>query len=198
MNENVSLLRFVRDNLPILMFVFLALIVAGAWVIFESARNLLRRDELDRLRRRVDELERDQSLRRNPAPALHITRDPMVLPTRWVAPGNAATTSDGGCLLLVDEIPAAALAAVVTVRIDGVAARLRQPLAPGQLIELHGRLGTYTVQAGAIAPQRVQLSAWLRSRHQETTPAAPHQEPDPPDPHRAHPHQAPQPPSKSA
>ncbi len=172
MNDNAFLLRFVRDNLPVLMFLFLAAILAGAWVLFESARNLIRRDEVDRLRRRVDELEREQARRLHPAPPMHVTRDPVVLPTRWVPKGGAATTADGGCLLLVDDIRIDGSHAVVTVRIDGLPARQKQAIAAGQTIELGGRLGTYTVQLGGVLPQQVQLSAWLRSRHQESSSAS--------------------------
>jgi hypothetical protein len=53
------------------------------------------------------------------------------------------------------------------VRIDGLPARQKESIATGQTIELGGRLGTYTVQLGGVLPRQVQLSVWLRSRHQE-------------------------------
>ena len=167
MRDGQFFLRFVRDNLPILLFFMMAMAIVGGWVIFESARNLLRGDEVDKLRRRVGELEREQAKHFHPGVAVHVSSDPVALSPRWVSKGGAATTMDGGCLLVVDEAMAAASQAVLTVRVDGVAVSRREVWKEGQTREFAGKLGTYTVQVGPVAGLQVQLSAWLRNRHQD-------------------------------
>lgn len=163
--DNQVLIRFIRENLPILMFVFLLMVLAGGWVIFESARSLLKRDDVEKLRRRVEELEREQALMIHTAPQRKATSDPMVLSTRWVQKGRAATSSDGGCLVLVDEVLPLQSRVLLTVRIDGVPVRHRHELHAGDSIELDGKFGFYTVEVGAVSGQQAQVSGWLRSRH---------------------------------
>ncbi len=167
MRDGQFFLRFVRDNLPVLAFFFMAMVIVGGWVIFESARNLLRGDEVERLRRRVGELEREQAKYFHPGVAAHVTSDPVALSPRWVSKGGAATSTDGGCLLVVDDAMAPASQAVLTVRIDGVAVSRSEVWKEGQTREFGGKLGTYTVQVGPVAGVQVQLSAWLRNRHQD-------------------------------
>lgn len=163
--DNQFLIRLIRENLPILMFVFLLALLAGGWVVFESARSLLKRDEVEKLRRRVEELERSQALLTHPAPARKAIGDPMVLSTRWVQRGGAATSSDGGCLVLVDEVIPASSQVLLTVRIDGVPVRQHHPLNAGDTIELDGKFGFYTVEVGAVSGHQAQVSGWLRNRH---------------------------------
>ncbi|HVT92468.1 MAG TPA: hypothetical protein VHD76_06455 [Bryobacteraceae bacterium] len=163
--DNEVFIRFVRENLPILMFVFLLVVLAGGWVVFESARSLLRRDDVDKLRRRVEELEREQARLTNPTLARRVSTDPVVLTTRWVSKGRAATSSDGGCLVLVDEVIPARLSALLTVRVDGEPAHQRYPFQSGECVEVEGKFGFYTVEVGAISGDRVQVTGWLRSRH---------------------------------
>ncbi len=167
MRDGQFFLRFIRDNLPVLVFFFMAAVLVGGWVIFESARNLLRGDEVERLRRRVGELEREQAKHFHPGVAAHLTSDPVALSTRWVSKGGAATTTDGGCLLVVDDVVAPASQALLTVRIDGIAESRRQVWQEGQVREFSGKLGTYTVQLGPVAGIQAQVSAWLRNRHQD-------------------------------
>ena len=143
-------------------------VLVGGWVIFESARNLLRGDEVEKLRRRVGELEREQAKHFHPGVAAHVTSDPVALSPRWVSKGGAATTTDGGCLLVVDDVMAPASQALLTVRIDGVAASRREVWKDGQTREYTGKLGTYTVRLGPVAGVQAQLSAWLRNRHRDS------------------------------
>lgn len=163
--DNQFLIRFIRENLPILMFVFLLALLAGGWVVFESARSLLKRDEVDKLRRRVEELERSQALLVQPAPPRKTIGGPMVLSTRWVGRGGAATSSDGGCLVLVEEVIPASSQVLLTVRIDGVPVRERQAVSAGESLELDGKFGFYTVEVGAVSGHQAQVSGWLRNRH---------------------------------
>jgi len=163
--DNQFLIRFIRENLPILMFVFLLAILAGGWVVFESARSLLKRDDVEKLRRRVEELEREQARSTFPAQARRATTDPMVLSTRWVAKGHAATSSDGGCLVLLDQVMPEHARVLLTIRIDGLPVRLRHAVQAGESMELEGKFGFYTVEVGAVSGQQAQLSGWLRSHH---------------------------------
>ncbi len=171
MRDGEFFLRFIRDNLPVLVFFFMAAVLVGGWVIFESARNLLRGDEGERLRRRGGELEREHAKHFHPGVVAHVTSDPVALSPRWVAKGGAATTTDGGCLLVVDDVIAKAAQALLTVRIDGVAASRREAWEEGQTREYSGKLGTYTVQLGPLAGAQAQLSVWLRNRHRDSADA---------------------------
>lgn len=164
--EGQFLIRFIREYLPILIFLFGVAIVAGGWVVFESARSLLKRDEVEKLRRRVDELEREQIQFRAPVPPPRKSpKEPMVLATRWVRKGGAATSSDGGCLVLVDDLFPNDSRALITVRIDGAPVRQRYEMEAGESLELEGKSGFYTVELGAISTNEAQISGWLRSHH---------------------------------
>jgi hypothetical protein len=165
--ESQFLIRFIRDNLPFLLFIFFLAVLLGGWVVFESARSLLKRDDVDKLQRRVFELEREQARfsNQNRAPVRRNTSDPQVLSTRWVSRGGAATTSDGGCLVLVDDVIGEEGKALLTIRIDGMPLRQRHPINVGESVELPGKSGYYTVEIGSISGMQTQISAWLRSRH---------------------------------
>lgn len=69
---------------------------------------------------------------------------------------------------MVDDVVAQASQALLTVRIDGVAASRRQVWQEGQTREYSGKLGTYTVQLGPVTGAQAQLSAWLRNRHRDS------------------------------
>ncbi len=173
MADNAFFLRFVREYFGLILFGIFAATLIGAWIVFEAARTLMRRDDYEVLRRRVEELEREHAALLSPRPVLHATRDPLVLPPRWIVKGAAATTSDGGCLVLVDDVMPDAAHALITLRVDGLPVKRRHALNAGDVFELGGRLGTYTVQLVAVAGIRAQLAAWLRSRHQEHEDDAP-------------------------
>ena len=98
MPDWVTSLRFVRDNVTLLVFVVLLTIVGGAWIVFEAFRSHKNREEVDRLRRRLSQINQERSV-----PKLSFT-DPVVLSSRWIRSGAAATTTDGGCLLYVNKV----------------------------------------------------------------------------------------------
>src|SRR5579864_4867992 len=113
MREWEQLLRFVRDNITLLVFLAVVAIMGAAWIVFEAMRSHKRRDEVFALRRRVSELERERA-------AVHPSSgDPVVLSSRWIRSGAAATTSDGGCLLYIDKVLSAVRSAELTLRVDG-------------------------------------------------------------------------------
>ncbi len=172
MTDSGSLLHFFREYFGLILFAIFTATLVGAWIVFESVRVLRRREDYEILRRRVEQLEREQAALRSPAPTLHPTRDPMVLSPRWISKGHAATTADGGCLMLIDDVLPAASQALLTLRVDGMPVMLRHPAQMGEVLELVGRSGTYTVQLVSLSGIQAQLAAWLRSRHQNPTGSA--------------------------
>src|ERR1035438_10885516 len=106
-------LRFVRDNITLLVSLMLVAIMGAAWIVFEAMRSHRRRDEIFALRRKVRELETERA-------SVHPSfGDPVVLSSRWIRSGGTATTSDGGCLLYIDRVLPSVRSAELTVRVDG-------------------------------------------------------------------------------
>src|ERR1700730_546135 len=102
MPDPIVFLRFVRDNTTLLIIVVLVTVAGGAWIMFEAFRSHKNREEVDKLRRRLSELGQDRTS--TPRPSF---TDPVVLSSRWIRSGAAATTTDGGCLLYVNRVSAA-------------------------------------------------------------------------------------------
>jgi hypothetical protein len=167
MMDSSYLLHLFREYLGLILFGMFAAVLLAGWTLYESLRLLRRQEEYERLRRRVEHLEKAQASLQSPGPALHFTRDPMVLEPRWIPKGHSATTSDGGCLLLVDDVLPGASQALLTLRIDGLPVSRRSPYNPGDTLELTGHYGTYTIQLVALSGIQAQLAAWLRNRHQD-------------------------------
>jgi len=86
-------LRFVQNNITLLVFLLVLFVMAGAWVIFEALRSHRSREEVFRLKRQLGALQRERA---SVPPSFS---DPLVLSSRWIHSGAAATTTDGGCLL---------------------------------------------------------------------------------------------------
>src|SRR5260370_7628235 len=99
MRDWTDVLRFARDNITLIVFVVVVAVMAGAWIVFEALRSHKSRDELFKLRMKLREYERER------AGAGPKFADPVVLPTRWIRNGGAATTSDGGRLLYANSVP---------------------------------------------------------------------------------------------
>ncbi len=152
-------LRFVRDNITLLLFLAVVAILAAAWIVFEALRSHRRRDEVFALRRRVGELEREQ------ASAQPSFGDPVVLSSRWIRSGGAATTSDGGCLLFVDRVLPAVRSAELTVRVDGYAVLQHHSIRAGERLEASGKNGTYVLELYGVEGIQAQLAVALRNRH---------------------------------
>lgn len=160
------LLHLSRQYLGLILFAIFAAVLLGAWIIYETLRVLRRQEDYEFLRRRVEQLEQAQAALHSPAVALHATRDPMVLEPRWITKGHSATTSDGGCLMLIDDVLPGASQALLTLRVDGLPVMRRRLFNMGDIVELPGHYGTYTIQLIALSGIQAQLAAWLRNRHQ--------------------------------
>jgi hypothetical protein len=152
-------LRFVRDNITLLLFLAVVAIMAAAWIVFEAMRSHRRRDEVFALRRRVSELEREH------ASAQPSFGDPVVLSSRWIRSGGAATTSDGGCLLYVDRVLPAVRSAELTVRVDGYAVLQHHSIRTGERLEASGKNGTYVLELYGVEGIQAQLAVALRNHH---------------------------------
>jgi len=162
MPDLTTALRFVRDNISLLVFVVLLAVVGGAWIVFEAVRSHKNREEVERLRRRLSEVTQERTV---PRPTF---TDPVVLSSRWVRSGAAATTSDGGCLLYVNRVFAASSFADVTIRIDGYAVLENHSIGVGERLEASGKFGTYILELSAVDGVQANVVVALRNRHKET------------------------------
>ena len=169
MHDWQSLARTVRDYFPLILFGVVAVLLVAFWVIIEAFRSLSRHSELGQLRRKVDELEAERAYAyKAPSVTLDAMPQEVVLTPRWVRRGTAATTSDGGCLLIVDAVAPGRKMATVSVRLDGWPGE-RHEIRAGHPMEMTGNLGTYTLEVEAVSTQEARLGVTLRSRHSQET-----------------------------
>ncbi len=162
MPDLATALRFVRDNIALLVFVVLLTSIGGAWIVFEAFRSHKNREEVERLRRRLSELSQERG-----APKPSFT-DPVVMPSKWIRSGAAATTTDGGCLLYVNKVSAASSFADFTIRIDGYAVLENHSIGVGERLEASGKFGTYILELSAVDGLQANVVVALRNRHKET------------------------------
>ncbi len=155
-------LRTVHDNIAIIFFGLLLAVFGVAWLIIEAIRSHQSRDEIFKLRHRITELERERVTVRTASPEPLV---PVVMPDRWVPAGGAATTSDGGCLILVDRIGPAEQTAQLTVRVDGYAVKRSEPLRAGECFELPGKSGIYLITLFGTDQVQARIGVGLRSKH---------------------------------
>jgi len=161
MREWAPVLRFVHDNITLLVFLAVATMMATAWIIFEALRSHRRRDEVYSLRRKIADLERERTV------SAATSGDPVVLPHRWLRAGNAAATSDGGCLLYVNRVNPNARAAELTVRIDGRAVLQNRSLQMGESLKASGKNGTYVLELYGVDGVQAHLAVALRHHHRQ-------------------------------
>jgi hypothetical protein len=159
MPDPIVILRFVRDNTTLLIIVVLVTIAGGAWIMLEAFRSHKNREEVQKLRRRMGELGQDRT---TPHPTF---ADPVVLSSRWIRSGAAATTTDGGCLLYVNKVSAASSFADLTIRIDGYAVLENHSVGVGERLEANGKLGTYILEVSAVDGVLANVAVALRNRH---------------------------------
>lgn len=159
MREWEAILRFVRDNITLLVFLAVVLIMGAAWIVFEALRSHRSREEVFRLKQKIRTLERERAAV-NPD-----FTDPVVLSNRWVASGAAVTTTDGGCLLYIDHVAPEVSQAELTLRVDGEAILRNHPLHVGERLEAPGKNGTYTLKLFAVDRIQANIGIALRSRH---------------------------------
>jgi hypothetical protein len=161
MPDLTTSLRFVRDNITLLVFVVLLTVVGGAWIVFEAFRSHKNREEVERLRKRLSEVTQERTIHK---PSF---TDPVVLSSRWIRSGAAATTTDGGCLLYVNKVSAASSFADLTIRIDGYAVLENHSIGVGERLEASGKFGTYILELSAVDGVQVNVAVALRNRHKE-------------------------------
>jgi len=161
MREWEAVLRFVRDNITLIVFLTVVFIMGAAWIVFEALRSHRSREEVFRLQQKIRTLERERAAI-NPD-----FTDPMVLTNRWVASGGAATTADGGCLLYIDRVAPDIKSAELTLRVDGEAVVRNHALRVGERLETPGKNGTYTLKLFAVDGIQANLGISLRSRHKD-------------------------------
>ena len=82
-------LNYVHDHIIYILFAGGAVVLLLFWLTLEGLRNTVGKDEIFRLRQRLYQLERERSF-------ADLISGPVVMPTRWVQVGTAATTTDGG------------------------------------------------------------------------------------------------------
>jgi hypothetical protein len=159
MHSWYAILRFVHDNITLIFFGLVVAVFVVAWLIVEAFRSHRSRDEIFRLRQRISELERQRLARVSP--------EPVVLASRWIRAGTAATTSDGGLFVLVQNVSAAQRRATLSARVDGYQALSNHVVTVGDRAEVNGKLGTYLVEVYGAEGAQVHLGVSLRTRHLE-------------------------------
>lgn len=148
-----KILRVMAENLAFVVSLAAALVFSACWLVMEAMRGRRSRDEIYRLRRRIHELEQGR-----PAPS----RAPAaVLSPRSLRPGAAATTSDGGCLVLLERI-LPALTAEFTIRVDGYAVLQHHPVSNGAQIQVSGKCGDYIISVHALDRSQAQVGVVLQ------------------------------------
>src|SRR5947209_7786094 len=153
-----TVLRMIHDNIEIIFFVLLVAVFGIAWLVIEAFRSHQSRDEIFKLRHRLAELERERFAGKA------MSADPVVMRDRWIRIGSAATTSDGGCLILVEKVGPAQHRVVLTIRVDGVPVIRSTAVEVGEQLELPGKSGIYLVELYAAADSQAQLRVSLRSK----------------------------------
>jgi hypothetical protein len=151
---------WIHDNITLILFGVVVGMFFIAWLVFEAIRSHSSRDEIFRLRQRLYELERSKVGR-------SLSDGPPVLASRWINVGGAATTSDGGCLILVEAVSPLQNRAMMTVRVDGYPALKNEGILVGQRVEVEGKSGTYSVELHDTGKNQARMAVSLRSRHVE-------------------------------
>lgn len=155
----MHVLRLVHDNIALIFFVLVVALFVVAWLVVEAIRSHQSREEIFKLRRRVVQLEHEGLGARSASP------DPVVLPHRWIRIGSAATTNDGGCLILVERVSGTQRRALLTIRVDALPVLKSEPVQVGQRLELIGRSGIYLVELHGIDGIQANIGVSLRSKH---------------------------------
>lgn len=166
MTPGDHLIRFIQNNITGIVAFAVVFIMATAWIAFEAMRSHRSRQEVFRLRRKVSLLERERET------LVPDFSDPIVLSRRWIRVGAAATTTDGGCLVLIEKTSPDIRTAEVTIRIDGEVAHQKHGMHAGDRLETSGKYGTYIFRLYAADPVQANLAIALRSRPHDSEPPA--------------------------
>ena len=153
------LLFWVRDHIALIAIGLFFAILGVAWLVFAAMRSNRGNDEVLRLRQRLYQLERETGLNRAFDPG------PAVLPHRWISAGATATSSDGGCFLMMHASSPLQRKVVLTVRIDGLPTRTHHTFVVGQRTEFTGKSGVYTLEIQTAEKDGGRAVVFLRSLH---------------------------------
>ncbi len=156
------LIRFIQNNITLLVALAIVFIMASAWIVFEALRSQRSRKEVFHLRRKIGMLETERIT------LVPDFNDPVVLSRRWIRTGAAATTSDGGCLVFIEKVYPAIRSVEFTVRVDGDAVLQNHSVHVGDRLETAGKYGTYILRLYAAEAVQANLAIALRSRHKQT------------------------------
>lgn len=154
-----TMLFGVRDHIALIAIGLFFAILGVAWLVFAAMRSHRGNDEVLRLRQRLYQLERETG--RNRA----FDSGPAVLPQRWILAGATATSSDGGCFLMMHASSPLQRKVVLTVRIDGLPTRTHHTFVAGQRTEFTGKSGVYTLEIHSVEKDRASAAVFLRSLH---------------------------------
>ena len=165
MKDWIGFARAARDYFPFVLFGMVVVVLLAAWLLFEAWRRTANQTETHRLRRKGDRLEtaRAYSYRASPTAPQDAPHE-TVLSRRWIGRGAAATTSDGGCLLIVDAVIPGRRSASINVRLDGWPGA-RHDVKVGHPLEVTGNLGTYTLDVEGVTTTDALVSVTLKNRH---------------------------------
>ncbi len=155
----VIVLHWVQDNITLIFFGVVVVMFLAAWLVVEAFRSHQSRDEIFRLRQRMYEMERERNFSQT------MDGGPVVLPSRWIRVGGAATTSDGGCLLLVQAASPVQKRVMMTVRVDGLPIKKDATMMVGQRIEVGGKSGVYSIELHGAEKNQARFGVSLRTRH---------------------------------
>jgi hypothetical protein len=158
MSGAYQILRWVHDNIVLIYLSMIIAIFGVAWLAFEAIRSHNSRDQIFRLRQRLYQLERDHQS------SASLEGGSTVLTSRWVNVGSAATTSDGGCLILLQAASPFQKRAMMSVRIDGLSAINNQTVMVGERLEVDGKSGIYSIELHGTEPKQARLAVALRIR----------------------------------
>ena len=159
MGNSVTVLKFVQDNLLLVVTVCLGGIALLAWGLIEAFRTERHHEEMLRLRERLYLLEREGTS------GARFRPDPLVLSRRWIRSGGAATTLDGGCLVYIERVLPQQNRAMLTIRVDGFAVQQGYALRTGDTFEVEGKSGIYVLQMAGVDGIQASLQIALRSKH---------------------------------
>ncbi len=155
----VMVLHWVRDNITFILFGAIVIIFVAGWLVIEAIRSHQSRDEIFRLRKRMYEMERERNFSQT------MDGGPVVLSSRWIRVGGAATSSDGGCLLLVQGASPVQKRVIMTVRVDGLPVKKDATMMVGQRIEVGGKSGVYSIELHGAEKNQARFAISLRTRH---------------------------------
>ncbi|MBV8818457.1 MAG: hypothetical protein JO022_08890 [Acidobacteriaceae bacterium] len=151
-------LHYVHDHIIYILIAGAVVVVLLLWLTLEGLRNTASKDEIFRLRQRLYQLERERNF-------ANMISGPVVMATRWLQVGTAATTTDGGCLLLLEATSPVQKRIRVTVRVDGLPVKRNASMMVGQRLRVNGKSGIYSIEPFGAEKDQARIAVSLLSHH---------------------------------